>query len=74
MTDEQRYSEAELHAIFGRAAKRREEAYRAEAPATVAATARELIVEPPKVVPTFLGALPEAEKETGPVPRSRARP
>lgn len=31
MTDERRYSEAELHAIFERAAKRQEEAHRAEA-------------------------------------------
>ncbi len=83
MTDERRYSEAELHAIFERAAKRQEEAHRAEAasrgqltlaelqeigaasgidPAHIAAAARDLTIDPPKDVHTFLGAPTEVER------------
>ena len=42
MNDERRYSEAELHAIFERAAKRQEEAQRAEAASRGALTLAEL--------------------------------
>jgi hypothetical protein len=42
MTDDRRYSEAELHAIFERAAKRQEEAQRAEAASRGALTLAEL--------------------------------
>jgi hypothetical protein len=42
MNDERRYSEAELHAIFERAAKRQEEASRAEAASRGQLTLREL--------------------------------
>jgi hypothetical protein len=42
MTDDRRYSEAELHAIFERAAKRQEEAQRAEAASQAGLTLGEL--------------------------------